>query len=314
MPIQVLIPLIVVASLLLIGFIIYLCISLYASKCFVEWSMHPKFDTREARKARNAQDGNSAGTENWERKEFTVTAEDGYILHGDMTKNDPKKVVLLLHGHGSTREGVIKYARVFYELGYSVVVYDHRSHGDNERTYCTLGYMEAKDAYAMFKFVQKEFGKDAEIGVFGVSMGGASSILMTKYTQEMSFLVTDCPYAGMYTMLKQICKDKHQPSFLPILCSKIRLKHLIGVKFSDVDVMGQAKNVRVPILNIHGSADTKLPLYNQRYIMDNIRSYHETMVVEGAEHGQSVNVDPVGYRKKVKDFIDKVHQLENERK
>lgn len=303
----------VLGFILLSLLILYLIISLYASHCVLSWAMYPKFDTREARKARNAKDGNSAGTESWERKEFTVTMPDGYIIHGDMTKNDPKKVVLLLHGHGSTREGVVKYARVFYELGYSIVIYDHRGHGDNERTYSTLGFRESKDAFEMFKFVRKEFGEDAEIGVFGVSMGGASTVLMTQYTQDMDFIVLDCPYAGFDTMLKQICKDKHQPSPLPLLCANLNLKKKCHCSFKDVNVREFAKKITVPVLNIHGSADTKLRPHNQKLIMDNVHSYKETMIVEGAEHGQSVNVDPVGYRKKVKEFIENVHKLKNER-
>ena len=300
---------IVIGVILLSLIIVYVCISLYASKCIVNWSMHPHFDTREARKARNAQDGNSAGTENWERKEFAVTMPDGYVIHGDMTRNDPKKVVLLLHGHGSTREGVIKYARVFYELGYSVVIYDHRSHGDNVRTYSTFGYQEAKDAYEMFKYVQKTFGKDAEIGVFGVSMGGASAILMTQYTQEMNFLVVDCAYAGADTVIKQICKDKHQWNFLPLLFSDIRTRHRANYVFKDIMVRKVAANLNVPILDIHGAADSKIRLYNQKMIMDQVKCYKETMIVEGADHGQSVNVDPQGYRNKVKSFLDAVHSL-----
>ena len=302
-----------VGSLLLSLLIIYICISLYASKCIVNWSMYPHFDTREARKARNAKDGNSAGTENWERKEFEVSMPDGYVIHGDNTINDPKKVIMLMHGHGSTREGVVKYARVFYELGYSVVMFDHRGHGDNQRVFSTFGYQEAKDAYEMFKYVQNQFGKDAEIGVFGVSMGGASAILMTQYSQEMKFLVVDCPYGGADMVIKQICKDKHQWNFLPLAFSNHKLKTKAGYAYKDIMVREVANKLTVPILDIHGKADSKIRFYNQAIIMNGVTSYHETMAVEGAEHGQSVNVDPVGYRNKVKNFLENVHKLEIER-
>ena len=303
----------VVGFILLSLIIAYICISLYASSRIVSWSMYPHFDTRAARKEKNAKDGNSVGTENWERKEFEVTMPDGYVIHGDTTINDPKKVVILLHGHGSTREGVVKYARVFYELGYSVVMYDHRAHGDNAKTFSTFGYQESKDAYEMFKYVQKTFGKDAEIGLFGVSMGAASSILMTQYSQEMKFLVVDCPYAGADIVIKQICKDKHQWNFLPLYFSNRGLKKKAGYQYKDVMVRDVAAKLTVPILNIHGTKDSKIQFYHQDLIMRNVKSYHETMAVEGAEHGQSVNVDPVGYRKKVKEFLEKVHQLDSER-
>ena len=92
------------------------------------------------------------------------------------------------------------------------------------------------------------------------------------------------------------------------------LKKHAGYQYKDIMVRKVAENLIVPILDIHGTGDTKIQLYHQGMIMKNVKSYHETMQVEGAEHGQSVNVDPVGYRKKVKEFIDKVHKLDTERK
>lgn len=308
-----LIAIIIICSLIAALLVFYICISIYAAGNFVKWAAYPDFDTREKRKARNAKEGISKGTERWAREDFTVTMSDGYVIHGDMTIYDPKRVVMLMHGHSSTREGVLKYAKVFHEFGWTVVMYDHRGHGDNERTYASMGYREAKDATEMLTFLRKKFGNDAKLGVFGVSMGGASALIMAQYTQDMDYLVCDCPYDSLDEMLKPICAEHKTWWPGPMFFTNLKMKHKFGFTFKDVRPRDFAKAIRVPVLLIAGDKDTKVSIKAQKLILDNLRCYKENMIVPEAGHGKSVEVDPEGYRNKVNEFLTRVYTMQNER-
>ena len=304
---------IVLSSLVALALIFYIIIASVGAYNFVKQAAWPNFDTREKRKARNKKEGISKGTEKWAREEFTLTMKDGYVIHGDMTINDPKKVVMLMHGHSSTREGVLKYAKVFHEFGYSVVMYDHRGHGDNEKTYVSMGYREAKDAAEMLSFLRKKFGNDAKLGVFGVSMGGATALIMTQYTQDMDFIVCDCPYDSLEEMLKPACKAHKAWWPLPMLFTKIRMKIKYGFSFKDVRTRDFARAIRVPVLLIMGDKDTKVAVNSQKLIQKNLHCYNDSLIVPNAGHGKSVEVDPDGYKNKVNDFLNHVYSLQNER-
>ena len=80
------------------------------------------------------------------RKDITFTMDDGYIIHGDyMLYPGSKKFVICCHGYSVNREAELEYGLIFYRLGYNVVLFDERGHGDNEQFISTMGYLESKD-------------------------------------------------------------------------------------------------------------------------------------------------------------------------
>lgn len=301
--------LIILGVLVLITFSVYFVVSCIASKNMVHSCVAPNYDTREKRKARNLKEGLSLGTENWERKEIVIPMPDGYAIHGDITINDPKKWMIFLHGHGSTREGSIKYAKVFYELGYSILIYDHRGHGDNKKHICTMGYLESQDACNVLKYVKSTYGSDIELGVFGVSMGGASSLILTSLTQEMDFVIADCPYAGLQLLLKKTCEVRKVPSILPLALSDLTLRTKYHFSMNKVSAYRKVRVNKVPILLIHGTADDKVDLRNHNKIVKNLNCYYETLLIKDAGHGESVTKEPLNYKNKIAEFINNVHKM-----
>ena len=53
--------------------------------------------------------------------------------------------VLLFHGHGGNKSGVIKEAQGFEKLGYNTFLLDFRAHGNSDGNTCTTGYDESED-------------------------------------------------------------------------------------------------------------------------------------------------------------------------
>ena len=138
---------IVIASAAAAGLIAFIVFCFCISKMMARKMCMPKhFRTKEEKEAELAVLGKIDGVDQYTRTPIEFKLSDGYIIHGDYSLNNPKKFVICMHGHVSCREGSIKYAYAFYRLGYSLLFYDHRSHGDNERGKITLGYQEHKDA------------------------------------------------------------------------------------------------------------------------------------------------------------------------
>ena len=53
--------------------------------------------------------------------------------------------VICTHGYTVNRMASLKYAVMFREMGYHVVVYDDRGHGESEGKYIGMGWHDRKD-------------------------------------------------------------------------------------------------------------------------------------------------------------------------
>ena len=60
-----------------------------------------------------------------EKKDYTVTSYDGYILHAQFLKNpgETNRFVIISHGNTGNRFGSLKYACMYLEKGFNVIVY-----------------------------------------------------------------------------------------------------------------------------------------------------------------------------------------------
>ena len=65
---------------------------------------------------------------------------------------------------------------------------------------------------------------------------------------------------------------------------------------------------RVPILFIHGSADTFVPCSMCHEIYDHCRSPKRKLIIEGAAHAESYYKDMETYEKALTEFADEIMQ------
>ena len=71
-----------------------------------------------------------------EKTDYTVTCGDGYILHAQFLPNPvpTDRYVLITHGFTDNHYGSLKYARIYLDNGFNVIIYDLRGHGMNSKT------------------------------------------------------------------------------------------------------------------------------------------------------------------------------------
>src|SRR5467141_1627264 len=85
------------------------------------------------------------------REDFDVRAPDGALLRGWKVrpKNPNGSWVLLFHGVADNRVGVIGQSEFLLRAGYSVVMMDHRAHGESGGAMATYGWLERNDTRAI---------------------------------------------------------------------------------------------------------------------------------------------------------------------
>lgn len=298
--------LIVIASLavlLLLIFFVFIPIFL------VQYMAYPKRWSREESHKTDYDNGLLQGEEKLERTPFTLKMSDGYLIHGDISLNeDKKKFVILCHGYSVNREAELKYALLFYSLGYSIVIYDHRSHGDNKHKDVTMGYKEAKDLHEIICYIKEKYGEDIFLGLQGESMGAATVLQVVQYKDKIDFICEDCAYSDINKLFSYLIRHMMHlsPFFIPMCDFYMRLFH--GYHMKDASPLTYVKGCKIPLLITHGESDTFIPCGHADDIYQAFSGYKEIHKFPNTEHAESLKDNRDEYRKIVTDFVRRVEQ------
>lgn len=272
-----------------------------------------------------------------ERKEFVmaqphsdeyVTSFDGLRLHATYfpALEDPegttvqeqkagkdsgiKKAVICFHGY--TGEGLsnhIAIADYFLKHGYAMLLPDARAHGESEGEYIGFGCLDRKDALEWINWLIGEMGEDVEIMLFGTSMGGAT-VLMTSSLElpaNVKGIVSDCGFTSPKEVFTHVLNTMyHLPAFPAIQGADLINKKLAGYGMDECNAKYEVQKAKVPILFIHGSADTFVPCSMCNELYDHCSSPKRKLIIEGAAHAESYYKDMEAYEKALTEFAEEV--------
>ena len=241
-----------------------------------------------------------------EKKDYTVTSYDGYVLHAEFLKNpmDTSRYILISHGYTDNRFGAFKYARMYLDQGFHVIAYDLRGHGLNEPTFCTYSVRESKDLLSMIRDSRERYPDASLFGIHGESLGAATSIAALEEKPDIDFAVADCGFSEIIPVLKTGLKAMHLPPFLVYIasaCSKLRY----GYSFREMRPIANLKDNQIPILFIHGEKDDFILPEHSEKMKEATGGYAEVHLIPGAGHAASILTAPESYQQYVKDFLSR---------
>ncbi|QKG52047.1 alpha/beta hydrolase [Hymenobacter sp. BRD67] len=121
--------------------------------------------------------------------------------------------VVLCHGYTSDKSRLRPEAAYFRQLGYSVLLLDFSGNGASEGYQTTIGYREADDVAAAFRWAQAR-QPGAPVVLYGVSMG---AVAILRAEAELGLRPTanivECPYGSMLQTAKNRFVSMHLPPF-----------------------------------------------------------------------------------------------------
>lgn len=252
-----------------------------------------------------------------ERKEYMLAQphEDVFIQSGDGLKlhgtwfpvGEKKKVVICFHGY--TSQGMSDYIGLsgyYLKQGFSMLLADARAHGDSEGTYIGFGCLDRLDAMEWIRWVQQRCTDEAQILLHGTSMGGAT-VLMTSSLElppQVKGIVSDCGFTSAKEVFTHVLKHMiHLPAFPMIQLADMINRKKAGYGLEDCNSANEVRRAKVPILLIHGSADTFVPCSMCETIFENCASPKQKLIVEGAAHAESYYKDTEAYENALNEFI-----------
>ena len=248
--------------------------------------------------------------ETLQKTDYEIPSYDGYVLHAQFLKNpvDTDKYMILTHGFTDNHYGALKYAKMYLDYGFNLVIYDLRGHGANKRTFVTYAIRESRDVMAVVADTRRRYGNIRVLGLHGESLGAASTAMCMKYKPQVNFGVCDCGFADIENVIKGSVESMHLPGFcyyLAALGAVIRYHYSFG-KMRPIDALGDNT---VPMLFIHGDADQLIPYQNSERMAAKTAGYSEVHLIPGATHAESVLKDTTAYREYVEAFLKKIEVL-----
>lgn len=243
------------------------------------------------------------------QEHLSITTNDGLKLDSWFVKQprQARGTVVYLHGVGDCKIGGIRYAKLFYEQGLNVFLYDSRRHGLSEGKYCTYGYYEKHDVSTVIDYLMTrgdtQIGK---IGLFGTSMGAAVALQAAATDDRIAAIVAEASFTNLRTIMVDYQKRiiKLPWHFLRNVAMS-QSQAIAKFKAREVSPIESVHKVHKPILFIHGTDDSRIKTDYSKALYDSANEPKELLLVPEGDHTDLLNVGGSEYERRITAFFRK---------
>ena len=239
-------------------------------------------------------------------EDVSITSEDGLKLHATFfpAPDHSNRFVIGIHGFQSHAwNEFAPHIRFYQSIGFGMLLPDDSAHGYSEGQYITMGVRDRRDCICWAEYLIRRFGNDTRLLLHGVSMGGAAVLSASgenDLPQQVLGVVSDCGFISVKESLAcQLRRMYHIPPAFPVRVCQWFAAHRAGFDFMEARPVDQVRKARVPILFVHGKEDVIVPAFMAQKLFDACVSEKELLLVDHANHAESIAVDPDGYHQAI---------------
>jgi fermentation-respiration switch protein FrsA (DUF1100 family) len=195
---------------------------------------------------------------------------------------EAKYTILFSHGNAEDIGSVDPFAAELQSAGYAVLTYDYRGYGTSEGLASEANTYQ--DIETAFKYLTADLKIPREnIILHGRSLGAAVAIDLAS-KEKVGGLIVESGFVSAFRVL-----------------TKFRL-----MPFDRFDNLIKIKNVRCPVLLIHGRKDTLIPLWHGERLFAVANDPKFSFWADQAGHNNLFITDKAGYLRAIKDFESKL--------
>lgn len=222
-----------------------------------------------------------------EFQELWLEASDGPRLHAWLVPA-PGARCLLLYCHGNAGNLSHRLDRVarLRRQGVSVLIFDYRGYGRSQGQPSEQGlYRDAEAAHAQARALADQQGQ--KLVLLGRSLGGVAAVWIASRLPVEGVILE-----STFTNLGEMARSLYP---LP------GLRGWLGDRF---DSLGRIKDIRAPLLVVHGDRDEIVPLKQGRELFEAASARKDFFLIPGAGHNDTYLVGGQAYFQRVRDFMD----------
>lgn len=240
-----------------------------------------------------------------------IVAYDGIRLRAMHIKHDDgaHRVAILQHGYCASPRAMQPFAKILFDKGYDIVMPAARAHGMSEGKYIGMAWLDRFDLSRWVGKVTELYGESVRIAIMGASMGGATVVAVAgmQPPPQVKCVIDDCGFSSQRDIFYSVVRKVPLPKRLSVLPLAIGMRIKCGYSFTDADIVPFARNIKIPALFIHGTADEFVPCEQGKKLYEACGSSDKSLyLVDGAEHVSAYSHDKEEYAKRLGEFVDRI--------
>jgi len=217
---------------------------------------------------------------------YLPVSEEGQIHGIHFKQENPKGVVLFLHGNSKNLDFHGKRFDLFSNLGYDFFAIDYRGFGKSSPGFKETWFLE--DGTAAYEFLKKQYPED-QIHIFGHSLGTSAATYVASKNNPAT-LVLEAPFYSM------IAAAVHTKPILPEWVVSMILKYPLR---TDIWI----EDVSSPIYIFHGTNDVIVPFSQGKQLYDKIKDSKDASFFVLDNHGHEYLQNHENYQSNIKKIL-----------
>ena len=178
-------------------------------------------------------------------------------------------VVIITHGSGASKKdaNVLIAAGMLAHNGFNVLMFDLRNYGESDKDdgHTSAGNKEYQDVLGAWDYLVNVKGyRPDQVGLYGISLGGATTLIAFAEEPRVAAAFVDSPFAKMSEMVKNELTRHHLPTFFEtpaILMGQLTTgDNLLAHNPTDAINLDNGR----PIFIVHGTGDTRVSVNQTR--------------------------------------------------
>lgn len=242
----------------------------------------------------------------------TITASDGAQLHGFYlhAAKPTNNTALIIHGYTDNALRMMMIGHLYNkELEYNIILPDLRAHGKSDGKYIQMGWKDRLDMLEWIDVSKKIYGDSINMVLHGISMGAATAMMLSgeDLPTNVKCVVADCGYTSVWDEFEYNLKeDFGLPAFPLMYTTSYLCKTYEGWSFKEASALKQVEKSTLPILFIHGDADTYVPTEMAHHLFKaKQKGEKELWIVPGVKHAQAYWDYTEEYVERTRNFVNK---------
>ncbi len=222
-------------------------------------------------------------------------------------ENPSDKWAIVIHGYSGDPATMAHYAWKYRAMGFNVIMPHMVGHDSDSVRYCSMGYHDKTMIKDWISYIVR-LNPDAKILMHGVSMGSATTMLVTgeDIPSNVVCAVADCGYTSCWDEYVYQAKQMFKMPPIVVESANFASKRRKNFDFKKCAPIDAVKKSETPTLFIHGGDDDFVPYHMMQPLFESCAAPDKQMLtVPGAFHANSAFTDNELYWKTVIEFIGK---------
>ena len=222
--------------------------------------------------------------------------------------------IIWVHGLDSERsggEGKLEMMKEIHNLGYSILTFDLRGHGDSGDAPLGLGIREKNDIYGAIRYLNINHNVD-KVGLYGISYGAVAVIdaAINHNNEEVNIVgvFADTPYFSVTELLTKEVSDRTP---IPHFISKLLKFGIIqsgelfqNMNIEDVEIsMKNINKIEYPLIIISCKNDERVPISHPERVYSYANNSKYVPFDYCEDHGEAFETNKEEFIKEFKNYF-----------